>query len=115
MSHNHLSLITDDSRTMFQINCKKNSRNLLNKTEIVTLLKEMGLECPTNDIENEAKYAACLNNHINKSELLFSGTFTEVKNYYHFIRKYIPTDLHIISYRYGLISSELKIVPYQCP
>lgn len=77
-----------------------------------TLEKE-NIQIPSTDLEKEEKYKKILSDFVRPAELMFSGLFKEVRNFYNKLDKITETKLYIISGRYGLVNSEKNIIPYK--
>jgi len=81
--------------------------NFLNK------LERENLKIPSTDLNNEEKYKKVLSDFVRPAEFMFSGLFTEVRNFYNELDEIKNTDLYVISGRYGLINGDEEIIPYK--
>lgn len=110
-------IFTDESGVKLpEIDIKKGTigrgSNIRNSNEIKSLLLKEGFRIPTDDTELEKKYRIILKEFIRPARLIFSGTFREVCLFSDKLQKIVPTDLFIISGRYGLLHENNEIIPY---
>jgi len=81
---------------------------------ISKILKENNLTVPGFDLEKESKYRKVLKGFIRKAGDMYGGGFRQVKKIAEILRrKGISVDLYIISARYGLLSENDYIIPYE--
>jgi len=85
------------------------------KQDIRSILEKYSLPMPTCDLENEEKYKEALRDFVLPAFQMYQGTFNYVRD---LVNKYREkgdrVELRIISARYGLISEETPIIPYEC-
>ncbi len=82
--------------------------------DIVSLLKKSGLGIPGSDLENEQEYRAILAPHIKKAKDLFRGSFQHMSSAIQAAKgACLQIDHYVISPRYGIISSDERIIPYR--
>jgi len=85
------------------------------EADIKPVLEKHGLSMPTCDLEKEEKYKEVLKDFVLPAFQMYQGTFNYVKDLVNKYReKGDQVELRIISARYGLISEETPIVPYEC-
>ncbi|MEM0035068.1 MULTISPECIES: DUF6884 domain-containing protein [Thermoprotei] len=81
-----------------------------------SVLNNYNLPLPGFDIENEPKYREVLKQFVKPAREMYGGTFTRVMEIVDALRSYGKhVDVYIISGRYGLISENDEIVPYDAP
>ena len=85
------------------------------EADIKIVLEKHGLPMPACDLENEKKYKQVLKDYVLPAFQMYQGTFKYVRD---LVSKYRErgdrVELRIISARYGLISEETPIIPYEC-
>jgi cytoplasmic iron level regulating protein YaaA (DUF328/UPF0246 family) len=79
---------------------------------LINLLKKHNSTIPSDDLENEENYKKVLRIYVRPAKFMFSGMFSEVRDFSNRLAKITPTDLYIISGRYGLINENDSILPY---
>jgi len=79
---------------------------------IIDLLKKEKLTLPGDDIENEAIYKKILHEYVRSANDMFGGRYSEVRYFENQLKDLIPTDMLIISGRYGLLKGDTEIIPY---
>ena len=114
---NSISIITDDSQTIFpDINEWKGMSKGKTVGEIKELTKETllenNLDFPTNDLEIESIYKETLKKYVRPAKLMFTGSFSEVRSFHEMIKKLRDVNLYIVSGRYGIVNHDTNIVPY---
>lgn len=82
-------------------------------TDLMSSLKANNLAMPTNDLENEEHYRSKLCGFVRPARYMFAGMFSEVRVFYDELKELYNADLKIISGRYGLISHDEEILPYE--
>lgn len=82
-------------------------------TPILKILEEKLLPIPSTNFELEEEYKSILSDFIRPANLMFGGLFNEVRGFHYRMKDIIPTDLMIITSRYGLISEKDLIIPYR--
>lgn len=99
-----------------EINVKKGTigrgSDIRNLSKVKVLLLKEGFKIPTDDMELEKEYRIILKEFIRPARSIFSGTFREVCLFSDRLRKIVPTDLFIVSGRYGLLHENNEIIPY---
>jgi hypothetical protein len=81
---------------------------------VVSVLRERGLTVPSHDIEKEALYREVLQNYMKPAKEMYGGSFAVVRSLADVLRRVgKEVDVYIISARYGLISENELIVPYE--
>lgn len=80
--------------------------------ELVRLLKKHNSTIPSDDLANEENYKIILKTYVRSAKYMFSGMFSEVRDFSNRLATITPTDLYIISGRYGLINENDSIIPY---
>jgi cytoplasmic iron level regulating protein YaaA (DUF328/UPF0246 family) len=110
-------IITEDSATKLpQINKWTNKvqkgQDIQKDDELINLLKQNNLAIPSDDLADEKKYKTILKSYIRPAKYMFSGMFSEVRTFSNRLASIAPTDLYIISGRYGLINENHLIIPY---
>jgi len=113
----NIGIITEDSNAKLPpINKWKSKigrgKNIENIPEIKSLLKKNHLKIPDNDIENEELYTEILKDYIRQAKFMFSGNFSEIRNFSNFLEKYGKVNFYILSGRYGMIKDNKIIIPY---
>jgi len=85
------------------------------EADIKPVLEKHDLPMPTCDLENEEKYKEALRDFVLPAFQMYQGTFNYVRD---LVNKYREkgdrVELRIISARYGLISEDTPIIPYEC-
>jgi len=85
------------------------------EADVKPVLEKYGLPMPRCDLENEEKYKEALKDFILPAFQMYQGSF---KYIWDLVKKYRQkgdqVDLRIISARYGLISGDTLIIPYEC-
>ena len=85
------------------------------EADIKVVLEKHGLPMPACDLENEKKYKQVLREYVLPAFQMYQGTFKYVRE---LVGKYRErgdrVELRIISARYGLISEETPLIPYEC-
>ncbi len=66
-------------------------------------LKKANLNIPGDDTDLEDRYREALNDFIRPAWLMFAGMFGEIRKFYEILREILPTELYIVSGRYGFI------------
>lgn len=110
-------IITEDSAIKLpQINkwTNKITKGLdIEKDDVlVKLLKKHNSTTPSDDLVNEEVYKNVLKTYVRPAKYMFSGMFSEVRDFSSVLITITPTDLYIISGRYGLINENDSIIPY---
>lgn len=110
-------VLTDDSRVKFPpINKWKKTLgkgiDITKNEEITSLLTSNGCNIPNDDFFRENEYQDILKDFIRPARLMFAGMFSEVRGFTDELLKEHPTDLYILSGRYGIIKDNQKIIPY---
>ena len=80
--------------------------------EFLSALKQHDLPIPTNDIEHEDLYKKYLRDFSRPAKFMFAGMFTEVRLFADELKKTTPSEIIIISGRYGKIHEHDEIIPY---
>ena len=111
-------IITDDSSVKFPpFNKWKNKfgrgTDISKNLDIISVLNEENSSVPTDDIYKEFFYQKILEPFIRPARFMFSGNFLEVAQFADTLSKLLPTEIFIVSGRYGLINEKSKIIPYQ--
>ena len=81
--------------------------------ELMKTLKADNIVMPTNDLENEEHYRSKLSDFVRPARYMFSGMFSEVRVFHEELSGLCNAELYIISGRYGLISHDEQILPYE--
>ena len=110
-------IITDDSGVKLPVfNKWKNTYgkgiDISKNSEFISLLNSKNCECPTNDITKESIYRIILKQYIRPARSMFAGMFREVLLFVDKLSNKLPTELFVISGRYGLIDENFEIIPY---
>jgi hypothetical protein len=110
-------MITDDSGAKLPpFNKWKNKYgkgiNILKNPEILSILKTEKCNFPTDDIKKESFYQEIFREYIRPARYMFAGNFREVTVFGDILSKILPTEIFVISGRYGLISEKSNIIPY---
>lgn len=79
---------------------------------LIKLLKTHNSTIPSDDLANEENYKSILKTYVRPAKYMFSGMFSEVRDFSNKLVTITPTDLHIISGRYGLLNENISIIPY---
>jgi len=113
----NISIITEDSNAKLPpINKWKNTlgkgKDIENIPEIISLLKMNNLKIPLNDVENEEEYTEILKDYTRQAKLMFSGNFSEIREFSNYLEKYGNVKINILSGRYGMIDGDRIIIPY---
>jgi len=114
----NITIVTDDSGAKLpeidRYRDKIGKGTELSKDQgLVRLLSDNGLDIPADDMENESTYRRVLSEYIRPARLMFAGMFSEVRVFSDGLKKDHAVKLLIISGRYGLISENEEIIPYQ--
>lgn len=83
-----------------------------NNLEISSRLEAHGYPKPAWNLDCETNYREVLSDFIRPAESMFGGSFQEVKAFKDELNRSIPTDLFIVSGRYGLLPANATIIPY---
>jgi hypothetical protein len=86
-----------------------------NHEMILEILNKSNLPIPSENIELEQEYCNVLHDYIRPTQLMFAGLFVEVRLFYNELETVVPTQLYIVSGRYGLIEQGEEIIPYNAP
>jgi cytoplasmic iron level regulating protein YaaA (DUF328/UPF0246 family) len=110
-------IITEDSAIKLpQMNKWTNKitggQDIENDEILVKLLKTQNWGIPSDDLENEENYKILLKNYMRPAKYMFSGIFSEVRQFSNILAAIAPSDLYILSGRYGLINENDLIIPY---
>jgi hypothetical protein len=81
-------------------------------TALKDALYKNGLGIPGQDLDREEEYKISLKEYLRPARLMFSGSFTEVRIFSDILKKIIPTEIFILSGRYGLLHEDTEILPY---
>jgi len=102
----------DISKVLIITNCTKEKQ--VDMYSVIRTLKLHGLSIPgLHDLNYEEIYRKTLSMFMKKAEDMYGGSFRYVKKLVNELRSYrIKTDIAIISARYGLITGEDIIIPY---
>jgi len=80
---------------------------------VARILSERGLSLPGFDLEREKEYWKILRAYAKRAEDMYSGTFKYVRKLIGDLRKSgFQIDVYILSARYGLITGDTIIIPY---
>jgi len=79
---------------------------------LMDVLHKTNLNLPSNNIEDEKKYRLALREFIRPARIMYAGSFSEVRIFSEELSELLPTDLFIISGRYGIINQHDRIIPY---
>ena len=80
--------------------------------KVLVALEEANLPIPKKDVDLESKYRKALYNFTRPARLMFAGSFGEIRNFRDTVGTILPTNLYILSERYGLLSENDMIIPY---
>jgi hypothetical protein len=110
-------IITDDSGVKLPVFNKWKKTygkgvDISKNSEIISLLNSKNCDIPSNDLTKESIYRVILKQYIRPAKLMFAGMFREVLIFADKLSNKFPTELFIISGRYGLIDENFKIIPY---
>lgn len=110
-------IITEDTVTKLPqvekwTNRIRKGQDIVNDIEILQLLKTHNLTIPSDDLKKEKTYKTILKNYVRPAKFMFSAVFSEVRDFANELAVFTPTDLFIISGRYGLINENDKVIPY---
>lgn len=110
-------IITEDSATKLpQINKWTNKiqkgLDIEKDDELIKLLKKHNSPIPSDDLVDEESYKIILKDYIRPAKFMFSGMFSEVRDFSNKLATITPTNLYIVSGRYGLINENDSIIPY---
>jgi len=113
----NITIITDDSKVKLpQIDLYRNrvgrGIDIYEYEPLIKTLRDRGLELPTDDLEIENVYRSALWEFIRPAKLMFSGMFGEVRKFSEELAIRHTVDLRIISGRYGVVSGDEEIIPY---
>lgn len=82
--------------------------------KIVNMLKKAGLGVPASDLEREQEYRLALAPYVKRARDLFKGSFQLMSGAIQAAKgACLDIDHYVISPRYGIISSEERIIPYR--
>lgn len=87
-------------------------KHIENDKNILAILAENTLPLPANNMEHEEQYRDILKEYIRPARKMFTGMFTEVREFKEQLAEQACVSLHIISGRYGLLDENELIVPY---
>jgi len=105
-------MFEDSKKILIVTNCT--AEKDVDWQQVLTILRRHNMKIPTFDIELENQYRKILAPFIKPSKDMYSGSFNSIKKLYEQLRKQgKEVDLYIISARYGLISGEAPIIPYE--
>lgn len=111
------AIITEDCPSLAPFNPKrggsKKSTPISSDPAITSVLAANGLPIPSNDLAKESSYQSILEPFVRSAGDAFAGAFGEVKLFSERLGQQMRTDLYIISYRYGLVSENESVVPYE--
>lgn len=110
-------IITEDSAIKQpQIDKWKNTirkgQDIEKDNELILLLNTNNLQIPSDDLGNEAVYRTTLKKYLRPAKFMFSGMFSEVRAFSNQLATLTPTDLFIISGRYGIVNQDDFVIPY---
>lgn len=110
-------IFTDDSNVKLpEINRWKHvlgkATEIQKNSKILDALKRQNLAIPGDDINLEDRYRQALCDFIRPARLMFAGVFGEIRLFYDTLKEILPTELYVISGRYGLIREDEEIIPY---
>lgn len=113
----NILIVTDDSGVKLPHIDRYRNRigkgvNISEYGPFMKVLKENGLDVPSDDLEKEEGYMAVLSEFIRPARLMFAGMFGEVRLFSERLSERYAVNLGIISGRYGLISGDTEIIPY---
>lgn len=113
-------IFTDDSDVKLpRINKWKHTlgkgKRIQNHEAILETLHGLDLPIPSTNLELEQVYCNALREYIRPTQLMLAGMFTEVRSFHKELEMVAPTQLFIVSGRYGLIREDKEIIPYSAP
>ncbi len=79
---------------------------------VLDALKKANLDVPRDDTDFEDIYRKALREFVRPARLMFAGMFGEIRIFYDILREILPTELYIVSGRYGLVKENQEIIPY---
>ncbi len=80
--------------------------------KVLDALKKANLGVPGDDTDFEDIYRKALREFVRPARLMFAGMFGEIRIFHDILREILPTELYIVSGRYGLVKEEEEIIPY---
>ncbi len=110
-------ILTDDTKSQLPSHNKWTNRfgigsGIVKNPSICYLVKTENIKFPTNDIENEGIYKKKLQEYIRPAENMFGGRYSEIRYFENQLKKILSVEVLIISGRYGLITGDTEIIPY---
>jgi hypothetical protein len=79
---------------------------------VLDALKKANLDVPGDDIDLEDIYRRTLSEFVRPARLMFAGMFGEIRIFHDILQEILPTELYIVSGRYGLVGADEEIIPY---
>lgn len=79
---------------------------------VLDVLKKANLDVPGDDTDLEDIYRKVLREFVRPARLMFAGMFGEIRIFHNILREILPTELYIVSGRYGLVKEDEEIIPY---
>ncbi|CAG0963713.1 hypothetical protein METP3_01005 [Methanosarcinales archaeon] len=86
--------------------------DIKNNPMFLDALKKASLYIPEGDIGVEDRYRKALREFIRPALLMFAGMFGEIRIFYNVLKEILPTELYIVSGRYGIVREDDEIIPY---
>lgn len=86
--------------------------NIENNPDVLEVLKKANLNIPGDNTNIEDSYKRALNEYVRPALLMYSGMFGEIRKFYEKLGEILPTELYIVSGRYGLVNKNDEIIPY---
>lgn len=110
-------ILTDDTKSQLPSHNKWTNRfgigsGIIKNPSICYLVKTENIKFPTNDIENESLYKKILHEYVRPAENMYGGRFAEIRYFENQLKKILSVEVLIISGRYGLITGNAEIIPY---
>lgn len=92
--------------------CVKTKKYRIDNNGLKKLLQDSGYKTPSDDLENEEKYRKVLRQYICSAKEMYQGSFKRISNLAKKLGERAKVHLYIISARYGIISENQTIIPY---
>lgn len=80
--------------------------------KVLSALKKANLDVPGDDSDFEDIYRKALQEFVRPARLMFAGMYGEIRIFHDILREILPTELYIVSGRYGLVKEDEEIIPY---
>lgn len=80
--------------------------------KVLDALKKANLDVPGENADFEDIYRKALREFVRHARLMFAGMFGEIRVFHDILREILPTELYIVTGRYGLVKEDDEIIPY---